>query len=112
MIDTALAREILAKTETDGVAIPSNITPDSFIQFAADNNDINEETLDGKQTTHAITLVVYQKGHFGTAPVRRVYPDHSQRKSSLTSEIIGQTIADFGAFGKRPDIPNIVNPTI
>ena len=90
---------------------PSNISPDSFIQFAADNNDINEETLDGKQTTHATTLVVYQKGHFGTAPVRRKYADHSQRKRSLTSEIIGQTIADFGAFGKRPDIPNIVNPT-
>ena len=109
MIDTALAREILAKSEIDGVAIPSNITPDSFIQFAADNNAINEETLDGKQTTHATTLDVYQKGHFGTAPVRRVYADHSQRKRSLTSEIIGQTIADFGAFGKRPDIPNIVH---
>ena len=27
MIDTALAREILAKTEKEGVAIPSNIAP-------------------------------------------------------------------------------------
>ena len=43
--------------------------------------------------------------------MRRIYADHSQRKRSLTSEIIGQTIADFGAFGKRPDIPNILNPT-
>ena len=50
MIDTALAREILAKTEAKGVAIPLNIAPGSFIQFAADKNDINEETLDGKQT--------------------------------------------------------------
>ena len=39
MIDTALAREILAKTEADGVAIPSSIAPGSFIQFAADNNE-------------------------------------------------------------------------
>ena len=32
------------------------------MQFAADNNDLNEETLDGKikSTTHATTLVVYQ----------------------------------------------------
>ena len=81
MIDTALAREILAKTEAEYVAIPSNITPCSFIQFAADNNDINEETLDGKQTTHATTLVVYQKGQFGTAPLRHVYADHSERRS-------------------------------
>ena len=109
MIDTALAREILAKTEEEGVAKPSNIAPGGFIQFAADNNDIHEETLDGKQTTHATTLVVYQKGHFGAAPLQRVYADHSQRKRSLTSEIIGPNIADFGAFGKRPDIPNIVN---
>ena len=109
MIDTALAREILAKTEEEGVAIPSNIAPGSFIQFAADNNDINEKTLDGKQTTHVTTLVVYQKGHFGAAPLQRVYADHSQRKRSLTSEIISPNIADFGAFGKRPDIPNIVN---
>ena len=34
MIDTALAREILAKTEEEGVAIPSNIAPGGFIQFA------------------------------------------------------------------------------
>ena len=78
MIDTALAREILAKTEAEGVAIPSNIAPGSFIQFAADNNDINEETLDGKQTTHVTTLVVYQKGQFGTEPLRHIYADHSQ----------------------------------
>ena len=61
MIDTALAREILPKTEAEGVALPSKIAPFSFIQFAADHNGINEETLDGKQTTHATTLVVYQK---------------------------------------------------
>ena len=46
---------------TTGVVIPSNITDGPFVQFAADNNDFNEETLDGKQTTHATTLVVYQR---------------------------------------------------
>ena len=81
MIDTALAREIFAKTETEGVVIPSNIAPRSFIQFAANNNDINEETLDGKQTTHATTHVVYQKGQFGKAALRHVCADHSQRRS-------------------------------
>jgi len=57
-IDTGLAKEILAKSQQTGTVLPSNIYPGSFIQFAADNNDLNEETLDGKSTTHATTLVV------------------------------------------------------
>ena len=91
MIDTALAREILAKTKAKCVAIPLNIAPGSFIQFAADKNDINEETLDGKQTTHATTLVVYQKGQFGTAPLRHVYADHSQRRSRYETFVACKT---------------------
>ena len=91
IIGTALAREILAKTEAEGIAIPSNIAPGSFIQFAADNNDINEETLDGKRTTHATTLVVYQKGQFSTAPLRRVYAYHSQRRSRYETFVACKT---------------------
>ena len=33
-----------------------------FFQFAADNIDILEETLDGKETFHAIQMVIYQRG--------------------------------------------------
>lgn len=36
----------------------------SFVQLAANNNDLNEETIDGKNTTHATTIVVYQKRGF------------------------------------------------
>ena len=52
-VDTGLAKEILAKSQDCGTVIPSNISPGAFIQFAADNNDLNEETLHGKSTTHA-----------------------------------------------------------
>ncbi|CAB4033844.1 Hypothetical predicted protein [Paramuricea clavata] len=83
-VDTALARESLAKSECDGTVIPSNITPDTFIQFAADNNDINEETLDGKDTTHATTLVVYQQKPFGPMPRKEVLANHTKKKRSLT----------------------------
>ena len=34
------------------------ISTGAFIQFAADNNDLNKETLDGKGKTHTTTLVV------------------------------------------------------
>ena len=58
IIDTSLAREILARSELIGVVLPSNILPGGFVQVAGDNNDINEETLGGKKTTHATTLVI------------------------------------------------------
>ena len=83
--------EILPKTEEENVAIPSDIAPGSFIQFAADNNDINEETLDGKQTTQATTLVVYKKGKCCTAPLRRVHADHSQRRSRYETFVACKT---------------------
>lgn len=61
VINTGLAREIKAKADEVGVIIPSNISQGDFVQFAVDNNDLKEEILDGKQTTHATTIVAYQR---------------------------------------------------
>jgi len=72
-VDTGLAKEILAKSQDCGTVIASNISPGAFIQFAADNNDLNGETLDGKGTTHATTLVVDQKKPFGPMPPPKVH---------------------------------------
>ena len=47
IVNTACARETEARSQQTGVVIPSNITAGPFVQFAADNNDFNEETLDG-----------------------------------------------------------------
>lgn len=60
--DKSLALEVIAQSENKGVVIPTNRVPGLCVQAAADNNDINEQTLDGRQTTHSTTLVVYQKG--------------------------------------------------
>ena len=46
-VDTSLAIEVTAMVEQFGTVVPSNISPGPFIQFAADNNDFKEETLDG-----------------------------------------------------------------
>ncbi|KAK3698753.1 hypothetical protein QZH41_004049 [Actinostola sp. cb2023] len=81
---------------------PSNIFPGTFIQFAADNNDINEETLDGKNTTHATTLVVYQKKPFGPMPPPEVLADHTSKKRSLDSVNTSDEILECSAYGKRP----------
>ncbi len=76
--------KLVLKAELDGVVVPSNISPGSSVQFAADNSDINEDTVDGKQTIHATVLVVYQNGNFGNVATRRTHADHSQRKKSLS----------------------------
>ena len=99
-----MTREIIAKSEDVGVVVPSNITPGVFIQFAGDNNDINEETLDGKLTTHATTLVAYQRGHFGPRPESRVHGDHSVRRRALEFPVPSQAILEFSARGKRPSV--------
>ena len=64
-LETSLANESLARADCSGVLIPTNINPDVFIQMAADNNDINEETIDGKNTTHATTRAIYQRQQYG-----------------------------------------------
>ena len=79
-VDTSIALEVLAHAEEHGTVIPSNISPGPLVQIAADNNDFTEETLDGKNTTHATTMVVYQRKAFGPAPPPKVLADHATRR--------------------------------
>ena len=50
--DTAIAENIIKSDNTDTL-LPSNISARQFVHAAADNIDINEETLNGLSTTHA-----------------------------------------------------------
>ena len=84
-VDTSAALEVLAKAEEIGTVIPSNISPGTFVQIVADNNDLNEETMDGKNTTHATTMVVYQRKVFGPDPPPVHHADHSIKRRSLQS---------------------------
>ncbi|KAK3696845.1 hypothetical protein QZH41_003454 [Actinostola sp. cb2023] len=107
VIDTGLANEVLAMSEGNRCVIPSNISQGAFIHTAADNNDINEETLDGKNTTHATTHVVYQRAQPGNMPQRReAHADHSSRKRSLDTSRPASEIQEIGVFGKRPPVSN------
>ena len=107
-VDTSLAMEVVAKSEEYGTVIPSNISPMSFIQLAADNNDFNEETLDGKNTTHATTMVVYQRKPFGPEPTPNVAADHSQRRRSYKAQGHVYEIQEFSAHGRRPAVTSFV----
>ncbi|KAK3710252.1 hypothetical protein QZH41_006783 [Actinostola sp. cb2023] len=94
--------EVLAKSEEYGTVLPSNISPGSFVQLAADNNDFNEETLDGKNTTHVTTMVIYQRKIFGPAPKPTVVGDHAQRRRTLLDFGNVYPIQEFSAYGRRP----------
>ena len=76
VVDTSLAQEVISKSEESGV-----------VQFAGDNNDINEEMLNGKETTHATTLVVSQRRHV-------VQGDHPVRKHALDVSVPSQDIIE------------------
>ena len=95
-VDTSLPIEVLAKTEEYGTIIPSNIFPGLFVQIAADNNDLNEETLDEKNTTHGTTMVVYQWRQ-STAVA-----DHATRRRSLQTSGSVYEIQQCSAHGRLP----------
>ena len=107
-VGTSHAMEVAAKSEEYGAIIPSNISPMSFIQLAADNNDFNEETLDGKNTTHATTMVTYQRKPFGPEPPPNVAADHSQRRRSNKAQGHVYESQEFSAHGRRPAVTSFV----
>ena len=49
--------------EDEKLLIPKNIArnPSLFLHGAIDNNDFNEETLSGKESTHVTAMVVYHE---------------------------------------------------
>lgn len=113
VIDTGLANEVLAMSEGNRCLIPSNILPGVLMHAAVDNNDINEETLDGKNTTHATTHVIYQRSQQGNTQRRRgALADHSSRKRSLDTSRPAREIQEIGVFGKRPQISNQISSQV
>ncbi len=101
-VDTSFATEVLAKMEAHGTVIPSNISLGPFVQLAADNKGLNDENVDRKNTTHATTMVVYQRKVFGpepppTAPIG----NHSKRKRSLKRGGGVYELQECSAHGRR-----------
>ncbi|MES9884476.1 MAG: hypothetical protein ABW185_26830 [Sedimenticola sp.] len=73
---TSVALEVTEKCSVDNVFIPANIMPGNFTQYAIDNLDFSECTLDGS-SMHVTSMVMFQNsevgqtlehGSFGTVP--------------------------------------------
>ena len=74
------------------------------MQLADDNNDLNEETIDGKNTTHATTMVVYQRKVFGPELPPTIAGDHSQRRRSLKRSGSVYELQECSAHGRQPAV--------
>jgi hypothetical protein len=72
-IDTSIATEILETFKANGyVFIPRGIVPYTagrLIIGSLDNIDVQEETIDGKNTFHSTQLVCWQRGPAGGTPM-------------------------------------------
>ena len=55
---TSIANDI-ANSDIFGVVLPSNMSTCVFVQVAGDNNYKYEDTIDGKRTVQATTLVLF-----------------------------------------------------
>lgn len=60
-IETQLTKEVVQNSIKNYCFILSNLIPNKFIFFAADNSDFLEDTVDGRNTLHATAMVVFQK---------------------------------------------------
>jgi len=61
--DTAMAEATLKRLDTQtGAVVPQNLVVGRFVHFSGDNLDINDSTLDGKNTFHATQLAAWQRG--------------------------------------------------
>ena len=62
-VDTVLAESVLYSLDPNtGSVIPPNLVQGKFVHISADNIDILDETMDGKNTFHATQLAAWQRG--------------------------------------------------
>ena len=60
-IETQLARAVLSNSSEHNIFIPPQLSKGHFIFFSVDNSNFSEDTPDGKNTLHAIAMVVLQR---------------------------------------------------
>ena len=62
-IDISIAQDQLSRfVDNNNLFTPESIVPGRFFQFAADNLDILEETLDGRGTSQVTQMGIFQRG--------------------------------------------------
>ena len=99
-VKTSIAEEVLTQVEAFGTVMPTNIKPGAFVQISADKND-------GKNTTHATTMVIYQNQMFDPDPPPTTVEQRAKRRSlQATGTVYG--IEECPVRGRRPAVTDHV----
>ena len=86
-VDTSLAESTLkSMDQATGAIIPPNIVANEFIHYTADNIDILDETLDGKNTFHATQMATWQRGQKADAELQMLEP--STRHTLIVPDVL------------------------
>lgn len=102
-INTAVADQLLSAS--GDIFIPAGVQPNVFTQIAADNNDLLEETVDGKNTTHCTSMIIIQRpgeGPVVTEPFG-AFPVSSRRPRALRNTAMT-------VLKKHTRLPKRINP--
>ena len=83
--------EVQMKAVENGTSLSGNRQPNIFTTFAFDNNDLAEETLSGKNTTHCTNGIVIQR----------------KADSCQASRIIDYNIKSKQRSIKAPSLPSV-----
>ena len=84
-IESEIASKEISRTQ-EGVLIPENIQPQTFTSLCWDNNDINEQTLSGSDTTHCTNgILVQRRTHTCATPPKEAGMANPQNNPPLAS---------------------------
>ena len=76
--DTSMAENTLKALDPQtGAVVPSNLVSGRFVYFSGDNIDINDSTLDGKNTFHATQFAAWQRGPPAESGLRDIKPSNT-----------------------------------
>lgn len=95
-VETSIANHELERFKAnDNVVVPRSLTPGRFLQFAGDNINILEETLDGKGQFNATQIVAFQDADANTEGITST--DSSRTKSAIGKDhsIKGSVPSEF-----------------
>ena len=91
----------------NGAVVPPNLSPQTFTHFTADNIDINDTSLDGKNTFHATQVAAWQRGPEKTAHLTSLRP--TDKTTLPTPEAMQQLHAvDFEEGKSDPVFAEVV----
>ena len=100
-VDTTMAEKTLQAMDPEtGAVTPRNFVPGRFTHFTCDDIDINDASLDGKNSFHATQVASWQRGPEGDMMMKDLKP--SQKESLPVPDVMEEIFPAGVVYGKVP----------